>query len=113
MQILYNSLPEIVAGLLYAHLHALFGVVKLVDSHGSLSLLFVIRLMVKHFVNDAFDVWTRLIVVVPLKLILFRFQRNLIDLTEKNLVMMTGRKSEGVHVSKPHLASKLNSASNI
>jgi hypothetical protein len=26
MQILYNSLAEIVAGLLYAHLHALFGV---------------------------------------------------------------------------------------
>jgi hypothetical protein len=96
--------------LIYMHCLELM---KLVDSHGSLSLIVVIRVMVKHFVNDAFDVWTRLIVVVPLKLLLFRFQRNLIDLTEKNLVMITGCKSEGVHVSKPHLGSKLNSASNI
>jgi hypothetical protein len=49
--------------LIYMHCLELM---KLVDSHGSLSLLFVIRVMVKHFVNHAFDVWTRLIVVVPL-----------------------------------------------
>ncbi len=35
-------------------------------SHGSLSLLFVTKVMVCHFVSDSHEVMTALIVVIPL-----------------------------------------------
>jgi hypothetical protein len=37
-----------------------------VGSHGNLSLLFVMKVMVYHFVNDSHEVMTALIVVLPL-----------------------------------------------
>jgi hypothetical protein len=39
---------------------------NLVGSHGSLSLLFVMKVMVCHFVSDSHEVMTALIVVLPL-----------------------------------------------
>ncbi len=39
---------------------------NLVGSHGSLSLLFVMKVMVCHFVNDFHEVMTALIVMLPL-----------------------------------------------
>ncbi len=52
--------------LLYAYLHPLLGADELVGSHGSLSLLFVMKVMVCHFVSDSHEVMTALIVVLPL-----------------------------------------------
>jgi hypothetical protein len=49
--------------LIYTHCWELM---NLVGSHGSLSLLFVMKVMVCHFVSDSHEVMTALIVVLPL-----------------------------------------------
>jgi hypothetical protein len=49
--------------LIYTHCWELM---NSVGSHGSLSLLFVMKVMVCHFVSDSHEVMTALIVVLPL-----------------------------------------------
>jgi hypothetical protein len=49
--------------LIYTHCWELM---NSVGSHGSLSLLFVVKVMVCHFVSDSHEVMTALIVVLPL-----------------------------------------------
>jgi uncharacterized membrane protein YkvI len=49
--------------LIYTHCWELM---NLVGSHGSSSLLFVMKVMVCHFVSDSHEVMTALIVVLPL-----------------------------------------------
>jgi hypothetical protein len=55
MQIVYNGLPT----------HC-WELMNSVGSHGSLSLPFVMKVMVCHFVSDSHEVMTALIVVLPL-----------------------------------------------
>ncbi len=49
--------------LIYTHCRELM---NSVGSHGSLSLLFVMKVMVCHFVSDSHEVMTALIVVLPI-----------------------------------------------
>jgi hypothetical protein len=56
----YNGLSKFLGRLLYAYLHPLLG------SHGSLSLPFVMKVMVCHFVSDSHEVMTALIVMLPI-----------------------------------------------
>ncbi len=63
---MYNGLPKYLGRLLYAYLHPLLGLMNSVGSHGSLSLPFVMKVMVCHFVSDFHEVMTALIVVLPL-----------------------------------------------
>jgi hypothetical protein len=58
MQIVYNGLPKFLGRLLYAYLHPLLGADELNGSHGSLSLPFVMKVMVCHFVSDSHEVMT-------------------------------------------------------
>jgi hypothetical protein len=53
---------------------------KSVGSHGSLSLLFVMKVMVRHFVSNSDEVMTTLIVVFPLKCCCGDFLCDLIDI---------------------------------
>ncbi len=62
---LHNGLPEIWVDchiLVYTHCPELM---KSVKSHGSLSLLFMMKLMVWHFVSDSHKVMTILIIMLP------------------------------------------------
>jgi len=63
MQIFLFWLPEILGRLLCTHLWELM---KSVGSHGSSSLLFMMKVMVCHFVSDSHEVMTALIVVLPI-----------------------------------------------
>jgi hypothetical protein len=65
-QCLYNGLPNFLGRLLDAYLHPLLGADELSGSHGSLSLPFVMKVMVCHFVSDSHEVMTALIVVLSL-----------------------------------------------
>ncbi len=49
--------------LIYTHC---WGLMNLMGSHGSSSLLFVMKVMVYHFVNDSHEVMTTPVVVLPL-----------------------------------------------
>jgi hypothetical protein len=63
----YIGLPKFLGRLLYAYLHPLLGADELSGySHGSLSLPFVMKVMVCHFVSDSHEVMTALIVVLPI-----------------------------------------------
>jgi hypothetical protein len=64
---LYDSLPKILGRLVYTYQHRPSGLMKPVGSHGSLSLLFVMKVMVRHFVSNSDEVMTTLIVVFPSK----------------------------------------------
>jgi hypothetical protein len=68
MQIVYNGFPKFLGRLLYAYLHPLLGaeLMNSVGSHGGLSLPFVMKVMVCHFVSDSHEVMTALIVVLPI-----------------------------------------------
>jgi uncharacterized membrane protein YkvI len=60
--------------LIYTHCGELM---NSVDSHGSSSLLFVMKVMVCHFVSDFHEVMTALIVVLPLIVVVeISFQRH-------------------------------------
>ncbi len=64
---MYTGLPKFLGRLLYAYLHLLLGeLMNSVGSHGSLSLTFMIKVIVCHFVSDSHEVMTALIVVLPL-----------------------------------------------
>jgi hypothetical protein len=65
-QCLYNGLPNFLGRLLYAYLHPPLGADELSGSHVSLSLPFVMKVMVCHFVSDFHEVMTALIVMLPL-----------------------------------------------
>jgi hypothetical protein len=65
-QIVYNGLPKLLGRLLYAYLHPLLGADDSVGSHGSLSLPFVMKVMVCHFVSNSHEAMTALIVVLPI-----------------------------------------------
>ncbi len=64
---MYNGLPKFLGRLLCAYLHPLLGADEnSASSHGSSSLLFVMKVMVCHFLSDSHEVMTALIVVLPL-----------------------------------------------
>jgi hypothetical protein len=63
----YNGFPKFLGRLLYAYLHPLLGaLMNSVGRHGSLSLPFVMKVTVCHFVSDSHEVMTALIVVLPI-----------------------------------------------
>jgi hypothetical protein len=57
MQLLYNGLHGILGGLFYTYLHPWWELMKSVGSHGSLSLLFVMKVTVWHFVTVCLMLW--------------------------------------------------------
>ncbi len=64
---MYNGLPKFITNLIYYMLiytHC-WELMNSVGSHGSSSLLFVMKVMVCHFVSDSHEVMTALIVVLP------------------------------------------------
>jgi hypothetical protein len=63
MQIFLIWLPEILGRLLYTQWWELM---KSVGSHGSSSLLFMMKVMVCHFVSNSHEVMTALIVMLPI-----------------------------------------------
>jgi hypothetical protein len=63
----YNGLSKFLGRLLYAYLHPLLGaLLNSVGSHGSLSLSFVMKMMVCHFARDSHEVMTALILMLPI-----------------------------------------------
>jgi hypothetical protein len=76
-QCLYNGLPNFLGRLLDAYLHPLLGADELSGSHGSLSLPFVMKVMVCHFVSDSHEVMTALIVMLPLIVVVDQLVRTI------------------------------------
>jgi hypothetical protein len=62
----YDGLPKFLGRLLYAYLHHCWELMNSVGSHGSLSLPFVMKVTVSHFVSDPNNVMTALIVMSPI-----------------------------------------------
>jgi hypothetical protein len=71
---------QILGWFLYSYLHPIRELMKSVGSHGSSSLLLMIKVMVWDFVSDSHKVKTALILVLPCKLLLWNFLCNLIDM---------------------------------
>jgi hypothetical protein len=67
IRIFVNCLLELLTSVLYKFIYTYcWELMKSVGSHGSLSLPFMMKVMVCHFVSDSHEVMTALIVVLPL-----------------------------------------------